>query len=224
MGLCSRGCLYLNLSFLLLMTGWQGCTGLEEAVGINSLNVPPELRQSEVIVYAFDDPQMYQAPRSSYDVGDLQNFQSQHTLPVLVEGAFQQIFGKVDLKENEPPAGIETSAPNVPAIFEVRLLDISSDVYFQDADSYRSQCMLAVAMKSPKGNVFWQKAFRGEGYVKVDPQWSTGLGPQDAVIDAVRDAVTQMQHSIITAPEVLNQIKYYQASTAAAQKTDQATP
>lgn len=221
MALRSKGFRYLNLWLLFFIAG-QGCADLEKAVGVNALNVPPELRQSSVILQVADDPQMTQAPRSSYDIGDLQNFQSQHTLPVLVEGAFQEIFGKVDLKETLPEAGIETGSPNVPAIFEVRLLDLSSDIYMEGADSYRSQCMLAIAMKSPKGNIFWQKAFRGEGYVKVDPQWSTGLGPQDAVIDAVRDAITQMQQSIVSSPEVLNQIRYYQASTAAAQKTDKA--
>lgn len=223
MALRSRGSGYLYL-WVLFFTAWQGCTGLEEAVGMKSLNVPPEMRQGEVILHVFDDPQMYQAPRSSYDVGDLQNFQSQHTLPVLVEGAFKEIFGKVDLKEGEPVAGIETGAPDIPAVFEVRLLDLSSDVYMEGADTYRSECALAIAMRSPKGNIFWQKAFRGNGYVKVDPQWSTGLGPQDAVIDAVRDAITQMQHSIVSSPEVLNQMKYYLASSAAAQKTDKQQP
>jgi hypothetical protein len=214
-GLLDSG--WLNLFFLFCMA-LQGCAGLEQAVGFTPLDVPPELKQGEVLLVVVDDPRMTQAPRSSYDIGDLQNFQSQHTLPFLAEGAFKEIFGKVDLKDSIP--AIEAGQPEVPAVFEVRMLDLSSDVYMEGAETYRSQCMLAVAMKSPKGNIFWQQAFRGNGFVNIDPQWSTGLGPQDAVMDAVRDAIMQMQQAIVRSPEVLNQMRHYMASDQARTMTD----
>ena len=96
----------------------------------------------------------------------------------------------------------------MPAVFEVRIVDLANDIY-NEADSYRGEVTLAVAMKSPRGEIFWQKAFRGEGYVDVDPQFSTGLGPQDAVLDAMRDALDQMKKAILASPEVRNQLKYY---------------
>jgi hypothetical protein len=66
-------------------------------------------------------------------------------------------------------------------------------------------------MKSPGGHTFWQQAFRGEGYVQVDPQFSTGLGPQDAVVFAVQDAIEQMQKAMVKSPEVVNQLRHYSA-------------
>ena len=64
-------------------------------------------------------------------------------------------------------------------------------------------------MKSPRGHIFWQESFRGEGYVTVNPEFSTGLGPQDAVVDAVHDAVGQMQQAMIKSPEVRLQLRHY---------------
>ena len=174
--------------------------------GPQKLNAPPEFNQ-KIILDVSDEYQMFQAPRSGYDVGDLQAFHSQHTLPVVIEDAFKELFGQVELAQKGPE--IETGRPDVPAIFEVRILDLANDIYNQ-ADSYRGEATLAVAMKSPRGQIFWQKAFRGSGYVRVDPQFSTGLGPQDAVLDAMRDAIDQMQKAIVASPEVRNQLKYYQ--------------
>jgi len=186
-----------------------GCAGVQFDTG-------PEYDQ-KVLLQVGDDYEMYQAPRSGYDAGDLQSFHAQHTFPVLVEEAFREIFGQVEVLEGEP--GIEMNAPDVPAVFEVKMLDVANDIY-NEADSYRAQSTIAVAMKSPRGKIFWQEAFRGDGYVQVDPQFSTGLGPQDAVIDAVRNAIREMQEAIVKSPEVQNQLKYYSQIDAARQEQE----
>jgi hypothetical protein len=196
-----------------------GCSSLQHAIGAGKLDAPPEFNQ-EVILQVSDDYKMYQAPRSGYDVGDLQAFHSQHTLPIVVEESFREIFGKVTMKDATTEAGIETELPDVPAIFEVRMMDLANDIYNQ-AESYRATAMIGVAMKSPRGTVMWQQAFRGDGYVKVDPQFSTGLGPQDAVVDAVRDALSQMQRAIISSPAVQLQMKNYLQSDQARKATEQ---
>lgn len=175
-------------------------------LGAEKLQAPPEYRQ-KIILHVSDDYQMHQAPLSRYDVGDLESFHIQHTLPVVIEDAFREIFGEVEVLEKGPK--IETSQPDVPAIFEARIVDMSHDNYFRSADSYRGEVTLAVAMKSPRDEIFWQKAFRGEGFVHVDPQFESGLGPQDALVDALRDAVDQMQQEILKSPQIRNQMKYY---------------
>ncbi len=183
-----------------------GCASVSEGLGFKKLEVPPEFNQ-KVLLEVKGDYQMHQAPRSSYDVGDLQSFHSQHTLPEVVEDAFREMFGKVEMVNNSEPQ-VEMDAPDVPAIFEVKIVDMANDVYDGGPD-YRGQVTLAAAMKSPDGEIFWQKAFRGDGYVQVDQQFSNGVGPQDALIDAMRDALDQMQKAIIAAPEVRNQMKFY---------------
>ena len=75
-------------------------------------------------------------------------------------------------------------------------------------------------MKSPRGQIFWQKAFRGEGYVKPDNQFGTNLGPNEAVTDAVHDAIDQMQKAILQSPEVLNQMRYYRKIEKARQEKE----
>ena len=189
-----------------------GCAGTSDLLGTKKLETPPEFNQ-KVILRVSDEYQMHQAPRSGYDVGDLQAFHTQHTLPITVEDAFKEIFAEVDLIEGEEPR-IETGQPDAPAVFEVRIVDLANDIY-NESTSYRSQLTLAVAMKSPRDEIFWQQSFRGNGYTVVDPQFSTGLGPQDAVVDALRDALDQMQKAIIASPQVRNQMKRYQKIEAA---------
>lgn len=206
--------------WVFLLFSLAGCASFNEAIGIKSLDVPPELAQGSVMLRVDDSYTMHQAPRSGYDSGDLQNFHSQHTLPFVIEGAFKEIFAHVQMVDNEPQ--IESAPPNVPAVFEVKMIDIANDIY-NEAETYRATATIAVAMKSPKGNIFWQKAFRGDGFVKVDPQFSTGLGPNDAVVDAVRDAVDQMQKAITTSPEVRSQFRYYPASSKAGRQAQEST-
>lgn len=201
---------YTCIGMCILLTG---CA----AMGFKALEVPPEYNQ-KVLLMVGDEYRQHQATRSGYDVGDIQAFHTQHTLPVVVEDAFKEVFPQVEIIEGE--AGLEMGEPDVPAVFEVRMIDVANDIY-NEADSYRAEVTLAVAMKSPGGHIFWQKAFRGEGYTQTDPQFSTGLGPQDAVIDAVHDALGQMQDALIAAPEVRIQMQHYQASHEAAQPTDQ---
>lgn len=176
----------------------------------------PEFSQ-KVMLMVSDDYQMYQAPQSTYDVGDLQSFHSQHTFPILAQDTFRSIFSEIQVVKNE--AGIEAGEPEVPAIFEVHMVDLANDIY-NEADTYRAHTTIAVAMKSSGGEVFWQQAFRGEGWVNVDPQFSTGLGPQDAVVAAVNDALEQMRTAIITSPQVQNQLKYYNAIRQARGETE----
>ena len=189
----------ISIFFLLIFCG---CA----ALGFEKLQTPPEYNQ-KVLLEISDQYKQTQAPRSGYDVGDLQNFHTQHTLPAVVEDSFKEVFPQVKVIESKE--GIETDAPDVPAVFEVRMLDVANDIS-NGADNYRAEVTLAVAMKSPRGHIFWQKAFRGEGYTETDPQFSTGLGPQDAVVDAVRDALAQMQDALIKSPEVRLQMKHYQ--------------
>jgi hypothetical protein len=194
---------YVTLAALVVLeVVISGCAALS-----GKLNVPPEYKQ-KVILEVSDSQQMFQAPRSGYDPGDLQSFQSQHTFPLDVEDAFKEIFGQVEVVK--PDAKIDMQAPDVPAVFEVKMLDLANDIYME-ATSYRAQVVIAIAMKSPQGNIFWQKSFRGEGYITADPQFSSGLGPQDAVLDAVRDALGQMKKAIVDSPQVRHQMKYYQA-------------
>lgn len=201
-----------NAYLFLALIALTGC-----ATFAKPLEVPPEFSQ-KVLLHVTENYTQHQAPRSTYDSGDLQSFHTQHTLPVVVEDAFRDMFENVEILNNEP--GLEMNAPDVPAIFEVRILDLANDIYNESQD-YRAEVTLAVAMKSPTSDqIFWQKAFRGSGYVKVDPQFQTGLGPQDAVVDAMRDAIDQMQQAIIHEPQVRLQLQHYQASHAAAQQTD----
>lgn len=201
---------YLILALALLP--FAGCATFGQP-----LNVPPEFNQ-KVLLQVSENYAQHQAPRSSYDAGDLQSFHTQHTLPVVIEDAFKEMFANVEMMESEP--GIETAAPDVPAIFEVRILDLANDIYNESQD-YRAEVTLAVAMKSPNSEqIFWQKAFRGAGYVRVDPQFQTGLGPQDAVLDAMRDAIDQMQQAMIKEPQIRLQLQHYQASHEAAKQTD----
>lgn len=204
--------LYANI-FLLFSSG---CADLKEAVGVKNLEVPPEFKQ-KIQLDVSEEYEMRQALRSGYDVGDLQSFHTQHVLPVIVKDAFAEMFSEVEMVKQG--AQIQTRPPDVPAVFEVKIVDLAHDIY-NEADSYRSYVILAVALKSPKGNVFWQKAFRGDGYVQVDPQFSTGLGPQDAIVDAIRNALEQMQKEIISSPEVLTQLRYYKKLTEARRPTD----
>ena len=195
----------------LLILGSSGCATVSEGLGFKHLEVPPEFNQ-KVLLEVSDEYKQHQATRSGYDVGDLQAFHTQQVLPETIQDSFKEMFGKVELAQ--PGAKVEMDVPDVPAIFEVKIVDLANDIYDQ-GENYRGQVTLAVAMKSPSGEIFWQKAFRGDGYVRVDPQFSNGLGPQDAVIDAMRDALDQMQKAIVKSPEVLNQMKYYKGSAEA---------
>ncbi len=205
-----------TLSWVLLFwLAGSGCAGLEQALG-GKTEVPPEFHQ-KVMLEVSDSYQMFQAPRSAYDVGDLQAFQTQHTFPYDVESAFKEIFGDVEVVRSETKIDIGFS--DVPAVFEVKMLDLANDIY-NEATSYRAQVVLAVAMKSPRDHIFWQKVIRGEGYTTADPQFSTGLGPQDAVIDAMRDAISQMKKEILSSPQVRQQLKYYQDIERARQEKE----
>lgn len=203
------------LGIVLGLAAFSGCASL----GIGKLEVPPEFHQ-KIQLQVSENYTQHQATRSSYDVGDLQSFHTQHSLPIVIEDAFRDMFDEVEMIEADEPS-LEMASPDVPAIFEVRILDLANDIYNESQD-YRAEVTLAVAMKSPNSDqVFWQKAFRGSGYVKVDPQWQTGLGPQDAVIDAMRDAIDQMQRAIINEPQVRLQLQHYKSIEAARQRTDQ---
>ena len=200
---------FLFLPFLVLVL--SGCASIGEGLGFKKLEVPPEFNQ-KVILEVSDEYKQHQATRSGYDVGDLQSFHTQQVLPETVEDSFKEMFGTVEMATPGPQ--VEMEEPDVPAIFEVKIVDLANDIY-DEGENYRGQVTLAVAMKSPGGEIFWQQAFRGEGYVRVDPQFSNGLGPQDAVVDAMRDALDQMQTAIVKSPEVLNQMKYYKGSAEA---------
>ncbi len=206
----------LSLCMLLIALSLTGCA----ALGGAPLEVPPEFHQ-KVMLNVSENYTQHQATRSTYDVGDLQSFHTQHTLPVVIEDAFKDMFDQVEMIEGE--AGLEMGSPDVPAIFEVRILDLANDIYNESQD-YRAEVTLAVAMRSPTSDqIFWQQAFRGDGYVKVDPQFQTGLGPQDAVLDAMRDAIDQMQKAIIGSPQVRLQMQHYQEIHEARKQTDTAS-
>ena len=201
-----------RFSFLgILVLGLNGCATVGEGLGFKKLEVPPEFNQ-KVILEVSDEYKQHQATRSGYDVGDLQSFHTQQVLPETIQDSFKEMFGKVEMAEPGPK--VEMDTPDAPAIFEVKIVDLANDIY-DGGENYRGQVTLAVAMKSPSGEIFWQKVFRGDGYVRVDPQFSNGLGPQDAVVDAMRDALDQMQTAIVKSPEVLNQMKYYRGSAEA---------
>lgn len=198
---------WMCLFFLLA----SGCAGSGNFLN-TKLNTPPEFNQ-KILLQVPDDYTMFQAPRSVYDPGDLQSFHTQHTLPIVIEDAFQEMFGDVQMVEDGPR--IEMGAPDVPAVFEVRIMDLSHDIY-NEATSYRAKVKLAVAMKSPGGDIYWQDVFGGNGYVMVNPQFDIGhTGPGDAILDAMRDAINQMQRAIIASPEVRLQMQHYQAISAA---------
>lgn len=194
------------------------CTGCATASGLmgSSLNTPPEFDQ-QIYLLTDDTYEMYQAPRSGYDVGDLQSFHTQHTAPIQIEGAFKEIFGDVKMMSNE--AQIETEIPDTAAIFEVHMVDLAHDIY-NESTTYRSHLTLAVAMKTPRDTIVWQQSFRGEGYAEVDPQFSTGMGPEQAILDAMRDALDKMQKAIISNPQVRLQLQHYKEIDAARRKQE----
>ncbi len=184
----------------------SGCASMAGFGG--KLDVPPEFNQ-KILLQVPDDYTLYQAPRSVYDPGDLQSFHSQHTLPIVIEDAFKEMFGQVQLLKSGPR--LDVGEPDVPAVFEVRMMDMSHDIY-NEATSYRAKVKLAVAMKSPRGEIFWQDVIEGNGYVMVNPQFDIGhTGPADAILDAMRDAIAQLQNSIVHSKEVRLQMANYQA-------------
>lgn len=199
-----------------LVVAFSGCATIGEGLGFRKLEVPPEFNQ-KVILEVESEYKRHQATRSGYDVGDLQSFHTQSVLPETIQDAFKEMFSSVEMAQGGPQ--VEMDEPDVPAIFEVKIIDLANDIY-DEGENYRGQVTLGVAMKSPGGEVFWQKAFRGEGYVRVDPQFSNGLGPQDAVLDAMSDAIEQMQDAIIASPEVRTQLKFYQGSQEAREQKE----
>ena len=170
--------------------------------------VPREYQQ-KVLLFVSDEYHMHQAPLSKYDIGDLQSFHTQHTLPITVEGAFKEIFPQAEMFESKQ--GIDVAAPDVPAIFEVRLVDLANDVY-NEATDYRSELTIAIAMKTPDDEILWEGVFEGSGYAKADPQFGTQTGPDEAVVDALRDALDQMQQALLNEPEIREHLRMaYQA-------------
>ena len=183
-----------------------GCASSDKILGTGKENLPAEFNQ-RIRLEVSENYEMHQAPRSRYDIGDLQSFHTQHTLPTVVEDTFKRIFREVEVIKSETK--VESAAPDIPALFEVRIVDLANDIY-NEADSYRAEVTLAVAMKDPdRDTILWQKAFRGEGYVGVDPQFTTGLGPQDAVLDAMQDALMQMKEAMISSTAIRNQLRGY---------------
>jgi len=175
-------------------------------LGMEKIQTPPEFDQ-EIVLIVPDDYQMFQAPMSTYDIGDLQAFHSQHTLPIVMEDAFRELFGKVKVvSPNEPR--LDTDKQN--AIFEVRMIDLGHDLYMQPAETYRAKVTFVAAMKSPRDEIFWQQAFHGDGYVVANPEVPDGFGPADAVVDAIHKAVWDMQRAIASSPQVRLQMKHYQ--------------
>ncbi len=200
----------------LCLLGLSGCAAVSGALG-GKLEVPPEFNQ-KILLQVPDEYTMFQASRSGYDPGDLQSFHSQHTLPIVIEDAFKEMFGQVEIVKDGPR--LEVGEPDVPAIFEVRMLDMSHDIY-NEATSYRARVKLAVAMKSPRGETFWQDVIEGNGYVLVNPQFDIGhTGPADAILDAMRDAIGQLQNAIVHAPEVRLQMAHYQEINAARKQNE----
>ncbi|MDD5217387.1 MAG: hypothetical protein PHN49_06395 [Candidatus Omnitrophica bacterium] len=183
-----------------------GCVTSDFLGTLDRSTLPPEFHQ-KVRLEVSDKYELYQATRSGYDVGDLQAFHSQHTFPITVEGLFKEIFDQVEMVNKE--GGITTAGQDELPVFEVNIIDMANDIY-NEAPDYRGEITIAAALKSPRGQVFWQKALRGEGYARVDPQFSTGLGPQEAMLDAVRDAMDQLAKTIINSPEVRLHLKHYQ--------------
>ena len=200
--------------FILLL---PGCASVNEALGFKKLEVPPEFSQ-KVLLQVSDQHEQYRAPKSGYDIGDLQSFHTQHTLPITIEGAFKEMFENVELLGKGPR--IEMGEPDVPAIFEVRITELNHQNYVDFKQEYLADLTLVVAMKSPKDRVFWQQGFRGYGRVTPDTDYSLSRGPDEAVVDALHDAIDQMQKAIIKSPDVLAQLRYYQDINAARAKED----
>jgi len=200
---------YVILLFMLIVTGCASMGGPR--------NVPPEFHQKVQLITSGDYKQ-FQAPSSSYDLGDLQSFQSQHIFPIKVQHMFEEIFDKVEIIE--PGARLETGQPEVPAIFEVQMVDLAHDLYDENVDSFRGHVVLAAAMKSPRGQIFWQQGFRGHGFVQVDQEFGFKVGPEQAVIDAVQDALNQLQDAILKSPQIRLQLKQYQAIEDARRKEE----
>ena len=195
-----------RIAVLILLLAVLGPSSSSAFLGFGGKpKAPPEYNQ-KILLEVSDEPKVFQAQRSGYDIGDLQAFHDQVQLPMMVLDSFKEIFGQVELVPKG--AEIETAPPNVPAIFEVRMIDSAHD-YYDGGQDYRAQVTLAVAMKTPRGNIFWQKTFRGEGYVRADQTLAANMGPAEAANDAVRDAIEQMQKAILKSPEVSLQMRYY---------------
>jgi len=175
----------------------------------------PEEFNQKVILEVSDEYKLFQAARSSYDIGDLQSFHVQHTFPIVVGGMFEEIFREVEIRSTKPEMAFETQPPDVPAIFEVLLLDMTHDNLHDTALYYESEISVALALKSPRGNVFWQKGFVGYGKADADLEHNTGYGPQKAINYAVEDMLYQMKEAIINSPEVRVQLRHYREADLA---------
>src|SRR3989338_943974 len=174
--------IHRNLTNLWIFFVLCGCASL----GAEPINTPPEFKQ-KVRLLADDHYEMFQAPRSGYDLGDLQSFHSQHTFSIKVEDALQQIFSKVEVTEGGPDIEMASDNDMTPT-FEIKIVDLAHDLYEESLEYYRGYVTVAAAMKSPRGETVWQQAFRGEGFVNVKPEFGFALGPEEAVVAAVDDA------------------------------------
>ena len=86
--------------FLILIL-FSGCASASEILGTKKLEPPPEFNQ-KILLQVSDEAKMHQAPSSNYDVGDLEAFHVQHTLPIVIEDAFKEIFGQVEMVQKGP--------------------------------------------------------------------------------------------------------------------------
>lgn len=178
------------------------------STGVTRSDIPPEFNQ-QIQLIVDDDYEMYQAVRSHYDLGDLQSFHSQHVFPMKVEDSFKQVFGSVVMVSKD--AQITTQAEDTAPVFEVHIVDMAQDQFNENVDYARAHVTIAAAMVSPRGEMVWKQAFRGDGFVNVDPQFNFRMGPEQAVQEAVEDALNQLQEAIIKSPQVRLQLKHYRS-------------
>ena len=181
----------------------SGCSTL----GSGLPPIPPEYNQPVQLIVD-GDYDMFQAPRSRYDLGDLASFHSQHTLPIKVEGAFKDIFGKVDILEKGEPA-LSIQGEDTTPVFEVRVMDLTHDLFQEELQYYRGSITFAAVMKSPSGVTVWQQAFRGDGFINVNTEQGISLGPEEAVAAAVDDAIYKMQDAIVQSPQIRLYFRHY---------------
>ena len=104
--------------------------------------------------------------------------------------------------------------------FEIKIVDLAHDLYEESLEYYRGYVTVAAAMKSPRGETVWQQAFRGEGFVNVKPEFGFALGPEEAVVAAVDDAITQMQDAIVKSSQIRLYFKSYAAIEEARRKKE----
>lgn len=203
--------------FLGTLAGWllAGCAVSTDLGFGKPRAVPPEFRQ-KVGLYAHDKPERFYYPGTvTLDVSDLMAFHLQQVLPFTAQGALQEIFSEVEVKEPGPK--IQFKNPDLAGYFEIKITSARYDFPDPDLPNYRSDIELLVEFKTLQGEVMWRGGFKGEGIGFSNPSVRLtrfGREAASALEEAFQDAVSKMQEAVLTSPSLRDYFRWRLAEKA----------